>query len=98
VLHLRELAVADDPQVGPLCSAFRIAACHLPDRSFRVSASMSLVEPANQEKVRHGRIEDVIETTELKAMYAVASEHDFTDVPREVSIGSTESLLAALRM
>jgi hypothetical protein len=47
--------------------------------------------------VRHDRIDDVIETTELKAMYAVASEHDFTDVPREVAIGSTDSLLAALR-
>ena len=56
-----------------------------------------LERTANQEKVRHDRIDDVIETTELKAMYAVASEHDFSDVPREVSIGSTDSLLAALR-
>jgi hypothetical protein len=52
---------------------------------------------ADQEKMRHDRIDDVIESTELKTMYAVASEHDFTATPREISIGSADSLLAALR-
>jgi hypothetical protein len=51
---------------------------------------------ADQERVRHDRIDDVIESTELKAMYALVSEHDFSEAPREISIGSTDSLLAAL--
>lgn len=49
-----------------------------------------------QEKVRHDRIDDVIESTELRTMYELRSEHDFTNDPREIEIASTESLLAAL--
>lgn len=55
-----------------------------------------LERKADQESVRHDRINEVIESTELKALYAVASEHDFTATPREISPGSTESLLVAL--
>ena len=62
----------------------------------REDLAAGLERTTDQETGRHGRIDYVIETTELKAMYAVASEHDFTDVPREVAIGSTDSLLAAL--
>ena len=57
----------------------------------------SIERVTDQEKVRHDRIDDVIESTELKAMYAVASEHDLSEIPREVSIGSIDSLLATLR-
>jgi hypothetical protein len=56
-----------------------------------------LEQSADQEEVRHNRIDDVVESTELRAFYAVASEHDFTEIPREISVGSTESLLVALR-
>ncbi len=34
----------------------------------------------------------MIESTELRGFYALGSEHDFTEAPREI-----ESLLAALR-
>jgi hypothetical protein len=57
----------------------------------------SIERVSDQEKVRHDRIAAVIESTEPKAMYALTSEHDFTEVPREISIASAESLLAALR-
>jgi hypothetical protein len=49
-----------------------------------------------QEQVRHNRIDGVIESTELRAMYRVASEHDLSRDPREIEIGSAESLLRAL--
>ena len=49
-----------------------------------------------QEQVRHDRIDDVLESTELKAMYEFRSEHDFTDDAREIELGSAESLVAAL--
>jgi hypothetical protein len=49
-----------------------------------------------QEQVRHDRIDDVIESTELRAMYELRSEHDFTAAPREIEVGAAESLLAAL--
>ncbi len=48
------------------------------------------------EAVRHDRIDTVIESTTLKAMYDLRSEHDFTTVPRLISQGAPESLLAAL--
>lgn len=51
---------------------------------------------ATQEQVRHDRIDDVIESTELKAMYDLATEHDLSDDPREIEVGSPESLLRAL--
>ncbi len=51
---------------------------------------------ASQEQVRHDRIDEVIESTELRAMYRLATEHDLTSDPREVEIGSPESLLRDL--
>jgi hypothetical protein len=51
---------------------------------------------ASAESVRHGRIETVIESTALRCMYELRAEHDFTATPREIPIGSPESLLAAL--
>ena len=51
---------------------------------------------AAQEQVRHDRIDEVIESTELRAMYRLATEHDLTSDPREVEIGSAESLLRDL--
>jgi len=51
---------------------------------------------ASQEQVRHDRIDDVIESTEVRAMYELRSEHDFTGDPREIQVGSAKSLLAAL--
>ena len=51
---------------------------------------------AAQEQVRHNRIDDVIESTELRAMYGLATEHDLAHDPREIEIGSPESLLSAL--
>ena len=56
-----------------------------------------LEQVADQEKTRHVKIDDVIESTELRAMYALVSEHDFSEMPREISIGTTDSLLSALR-
>jgi hypothetical protein len=53
-------------------------------------------QAAAQEQVRHDRIDDVIESTELKAMYELATEHDFTGEPREIEVGSSESLLRAI--
>ncbi len=49
-----------------------------------------------QEQLRHSRIDEVIESTELSAMYRVAAEHDFSAEPREIEVGSTESLLHRL--
>lgn len=51
---------------------------------------------AEQEAVRHNRIDEVIESTELRAFYDLRCEHDLSSQPREVSLGSGESLLAAL--
>ena len=48
------------------------------------------------EAVRHERIDSVIESTELRCMYEVHSEHDFTALPRLIAAGSEESLLARL--
>lgn len=52
---------------------------------------------ADAEAERHGRIDDVIESTELRAFYELRTEHDFSDDPRAVDPASAESLLAALR-
>lgn len=49
-----------------------------------------------QEAVRHDRIDEVIESTELRAFYDLRTEHDFTGAPRSIAIGSPESLLEAL--
>lgn len=52
---------------------------------------------ADQEAVRHVRIDDVIESTELRAFYDLRTEHDFSDEPRAVDLASAASLLAGLR-
>ncbi len=51
---------------------------------------------AEQEEVRHSRIDEVIESTELRGFYDLRCEHDLSSEPREVALGSAESLLAAL--
>ena len=51
---------------------------------------------AEQEAVRHSRIDEVIESTDLKAFYDVQSEYDFSSIPREIESGSDESLLSDL--
>ena len=48
------------------------------------------------ESVRHDRIETVIESTSLRCMYEIRTEHDFTSTPREIAVGSPASLLASL--
>ena len=48
------------------------------------------------EASRHERIDTVIESTTLRCMYELRTEHDFSQLPREISIGSPPSLLAAL--
>lgn len=56
-----------------------------------------LAEVAEQESVRHERIDTVVESTTLRCMYELHTEHDFTSVPREIAIGSDDSLLEGLR-
>jgi hypothetical protein len=51
---------------------------------------------AGAERVRHDRIDTVIESTSLRCMYEVRTEHDFTSTPREIAVGSPGSLLASL--
>ncbi len=55
-----------------------------------------LAASAAPEAVRHKRIDDVIESTTLRCMYELQTEHDFTGDPRAVAVGSAESLLHAL--
>lgn len=57
---------------------------------------VGLEKVAAQESVRHDRIETVIESTQLKQMYELRTEHDFTDEPREIELGSIESLVHRL--
>jgi len=52
----------------------------------------------DQEAVRHSRIDEVIESTELRAFYDLRTEHDFSAEPREIAVASGESLLAALAL
>jgi hypothetical protein len=52
---------------------------------------------APSEAVRHDRIDTVIESTKLRCMYEVKTEHDFTLDPNEIDLGSGESLLSTLR-
>jgi hypothetical protein len=39
----------------------------------------------------------VIESTELRCMYEIRSEHDFTLVPNEIDLDSVASLLGTLQ-
>jgi hypothetical protein len=48
------------------------------------------------EAVRHERMDTVIESTTLRCMYELRTEHDFSQLPQQISIGSPASLLAAL--
>ena len=55
-----------------------------------------LAHPAPAEADRHDRIDTVIETTSLRNMYSVRTEHDFSQVPRSIDVGSAASLLRDL--
>lgn len=55
-----------------------------------------LASGSASEQVRHDRIESVIESTTLRCMYEVQTEHDFTGAPLPIEVGSAESLLHAL--
>ena len=48
------------------------------------------------EAVRHERIDTVIESTTLRCMYELRTEHDFSHLPQQIDIGSPASLLAPL--
>lgn len=50
----------------------------------------------DQEALRHSRIDEIIESTELRAFYDLRTEHDLSGDPQEISIASPESLLATL--
>jgi hypothetical protein len=50
------------------------------------------------EAVRHERIDTVIESTTLRCMYELRTEHDFSHFPQQIDIGSPASLLAALSL
>lgn len=52
-------------------------------------------EVAEQEAVRHSRIDEVIESTELRAFYELRCEHDLSSSPRQIGLGSSESMLKA---
>jgi hypothetical protein len=56
-----------------------------------------LASVAAPEAVRHDRIMTVIESTELRCMYEIRSEHDFTLVPNEIDLDSAASLLGTLQ-
>ena len=60
-----------------------------------IAASTATV--ADQEAVRHSRIEEVVESTILHAYYDLRTEHDFSGDPRPIDLTSADSLLAALR-
>ena len=52
---------------------------------------------ADQEAKRHSKIDDVIESTELRAFYDVEGEFDFTGEPQGIDAGSAASLFGAMR-
>lgn len=59
-----------------------------------VEATKAMAQSAAaHDRSRHDRIDQVIESTELKAMYELRSEHDFTERPRTIELGSADSLL-----
>jgi hypothetical protein len=55
-----------------------------------------LSTPSASEATRHERIGTVIESTTLRCMYELHTEHDFSHLPQRIDIGSPASLLAAL--
>jgi hypothetical protein len=58
----------------------------------------SFAHLADQEHKRHTKIEEVIESTELRSFFAVTSEHDFSADPQEIPLTSPQSLLAPLNI
>jgi hypothetical protein len=50
-------------------------------------------EVAEQEAVRHSRIDEVIESTEMRAFYELRCEHDLSSSPRQIELASSESML-----
>jgi hypothetical protein len=56
----------------------------------------ALASVAAQEQVRHDRIDSVVESTTLRCLYELRTEHDFTAEPMAIEPGSTESLLTPL--
>jgi hypothetical protein len=55
-----------------------------------------VAEDQSHDAERHGRIETVIESTTLQAVYDVRSEHDFTTQPLAIAAVDPASLLAPL--
>ena len=55
-----------------------------------------LARGSTSEQTRHHKVASVIESTTLRGMYEVRTEHDFTDDPLPIEVGSVESLLHAL--
>jgi hypothetical protein len=55
--------------------------------------SAAATEVAEREAVRHSRIDEVIESTELRAFHDLRCEHDLSSTPRQILLGSPESLL-----
>lgn len=51
---------------------------------------------AAQEAARHSKIDDVIESTELRTFYAFEGEFDFSAEPRQIVPGSIESFFGVL--
>lgn len=45
---------------------------------------------------RHDRIDELIESTELRAMYELRSEHDFSGEPRAIEPESQDSIFASV--
>jgi hypothetical protein len=60
------------------------------------SLAAATASVAEQEAVRHSRIDEVIESTALRAFYEIRCEHDLSAQPRAESLDSPQSLLAAL--
>jgi hypothetical protein len=55
-----------------------------------------MAENPSHDTERHDRIDTVIESTTLQAIYDVRSEHDFTTQPLAIAPGDAASLLAPL--
>ena len=55
-----------------------------------------MTEYPSHDAERHDRIDTVIESTTLQAIYDLRSEHDFTSQPLEIEAGDAASLLAPL--
>ena len=58
--------------------------------------AQGLAAAQQSERLRHDRIDTVISSTELRAMYHVQAEHDFTTNPRRIELTGAGSLLNTL--